>query len=356
MGDWKPSGAAFEQLVSDQPGPPDPSTPYPFFLASPLEGPAEALGDPAEWSAEWKWDGIRAQLIRRDGRRFLWSRGEDQLTGRFPEIEEPADQLPEGTVIDGEILAWRDATPLPFAVLQQRIGRKRVGPKVLARAPAALLAYDLLEDAGEDVRSWPLHRRRERLGELIDELDSERIRLSDQVFAETWDKLAEQRDSARERGVEGFVLKRRDSPYRVGRRRGDWWKWKVDPYTIDAVMIYAQPGHGRRSNLYTDYTLALWTDDNQLVPIAKAYSGLDNREISELDRWIRRNTVERYGPVRAVEPVQVFELAFEGINPSSRHKSGIALRFPRIARWRRDLSAGEADRLSEVRRLLPDDL
>jgi len=359
MGGWQPTPNRFRALLSeetddDRGG----ATPYPFFLASPLESEPDSLGAPDQWHAEWKWDGIRAQLVRRDGEHFLWSRGEELLNGRFPEIEQAAEELPDGTVIDGEIMAWRDddqATdggPLPFSVLQTRIGRKKVGAKTLAKAPAVLLAFDLLEDGGEDLRNAALEDRLARLQRHVLGRGGA-IRPSAPVRFEDWSELPELRASSRERGVEGLMLKRVDSPYRVGRRRGDWWKWKVEPYTFDGVLLYAQPGHGKRSNLFTDYTFAVHSGSG-LVPVAKAYSGLTNEEISELDRWIRSHTRERFGPVRSVEPLHVFELAFEGIARSSRHKSGIALRFPRIHRWRRDLGVDDADRLEDLERLLPD--
>lgn len=354
MGRWQPTPEAFQALVAgENDGEPDPATPYPFFLASPLEAEPASLGAAGEWHAEWKWDGIRAQLIKRRGADFLWSRGEELLNGRFPEIESAADSLPDGTVLDGEIMAWDDAAaaPLPFSVLQTRIGRRKPGAKTLARAPCVLLAFDLLELDGEDLRERPLRERLERMRNVVNSLASG-IRCPDPVDFDDWQALPELRASSRERGVEGLMLKRADSPYRVGRKRGDWWKWKVEPYTFDGVLLYAQPGHGRRSNLFTDYTFAVHGPDG-LVPVAKAYSGLTQKEIDELDRWIRQNTKERFGPVRSVEPTHVFELAFEGIARSTRHKSGLALRFPRIHRWRRDLDIAGADRLEDLERLLP---
>ncbi|NBB92758.1 MAG: ATP-dependent DNA ligase [Gammaproteobacteria bacterium] len=354
MGDWQPTPGFFRQLLADEADADlDISRPYPFFLASPLESDPARLGPAEAWRAEWKWDGIRAQLIRRDGQTFLWSRGEERLDGRFPEFEREAESLPDGTVLDGEIMAWRDG-PLPFAVLQRRIGRKKVGRKTLETAPTAFLAYDLLEMDGEDQRDAVLDERIRRLQTLFDAHPGQRIFRPESVDFEDWDDLPALRASARERGVEGVMLKAADSPYRVGRKRGDWWKWKVEPYTFDGVLLYAQPGHGRRSGLFTDYTFAVHQAD-ALVPVAKAYSGLTQEEIEELDRWIRAHTTDRFGPVRAVEPLQVFELAFEGITRSPRHKSGIAMRFPRIHRWRRDLSVKDADSLDELERLLPDE-
>jgi DNA ligase-1 len=351
MGDWQPTPENFRALLAPEGADADDhGRPYPFFLASPLETEPASLGHAVDWHAEWKWDGIRAQLIRRGGVHYLWSRGEELLNGRFPEIETAAGSLPDGVVVDGEIMAWRDDEPLPFSVLQTRIGRKKVGRRTLDRAPAVLLAFDLLEHGGDDLRDRSLRERRERLGELV-ATAGDGIRLSAPVEFDDWRSLPALRASSRERGVEGLMLKRLDSPYRVGRTRGDWWKWKVEPYTFDGVLLYAQPGHGRRSNLFTDYTFAVRHGD-ELVPVAKAYSGLNQEEIEELDRWIRSHTRERFGPVRSVEPVHVFELAFEGIARSGRHKSGIALRFPRIHRWRRDLGVDDADRLEDLERLL----
>ncbi|HIZ51889.1 MAG TPA: cisplatin damage response ATP-dependent DNA ligase, partial [Candidatus Pseudomonas excrementavium] len=302
-----------------------------------------------EWLAEWKWDGIRAQLIARPGGIWLWSRGEEPMGGRFPEVEEAALALPE-VVLDGELLAW-DEQVLPFSQMQRRIQRKAIGPKLLKEVPVVFLAYDLLEYRGEDWRQHPLEERRSALEAVLEETAQPALRLSPMTDASDWPTLATIRESSRERRVEGLMLKRRASPYRSGRVRGDWWKWKIDPLTIDAVLLYAQPGHGRRANLYTDYTLAV-RDGENLVPIAKAYSGLTDKEIQQLDHWIRRNTIEKFGPVRSLKPQQVLEIAFEGIQPSPRHKSGIALRFPRIVRWRQDKPVEEADTLDQVKELL----
>ncbi len=354
MGTWEPSGAFFEALLSPDDGEADVSRPYPFCLASPLDGEEipDDLGGADRWQVEWKWDGIRAQLVRRGGTTFLWSRGEDLITERFPEVRDAAACLADGTVLDGEILAWdAEAGVMDFGALQRRIGRKRVGAKLLAEVPVVFLAYDLLEHRGEDIRHRPMDERRAALLEALPD-GAAALRLSPVLDAGDWSGYAALRAESRERRVEGLMLKALDSPYGTGRRRGLWWKWKVEPHTVDAVMIYAQPGHGRRANLYTDYTFAVWREDD-LVPIAKAYSGLDNDEIRELDRWIRRNTVERFGPVRSVRPEHVFEIAFEGINASSRHKSGVALRFPRIARWRRDLAIRDADDIESVKALVP---
>lgn len=350
MGHWQPDAEHFRHLLDPEDHGEDASRPYPFFLASPLAGDPQTLGPRQDWLAEWKWDGVRGQLLRRAGGCYLWSRGEDLMAGRFPEIEAAADSLPEGTVLDGEILAWEGQAPLPFDVLQKRINRLKPSPAMQRKAPVIFLAYDLLEQQGEDLRALPLQHRRERLEQLLGTRD-DALRLSRPLAGECWQVLAERREQALSMGTEGLMLKRLGSPYRIGRTRGDWWKWKIAPLTIDAVLLYAQPGHGRRSNLFTDYTFGI-RDGDALVPIAKAYSGLDNSEIEQLDRWIRRHTTERFGPVRAVEAAQVFELAFEGIARSPRHKSGIALRFPRIARWRRDLAPRDADSLEQVRALL----
>ena len=349
MGDWMPSADWFARLGGAAPQTADPSQPYPFFLASPLDAPAESLGDIQEWLVEWKWDGIRAQIIRRGGQSWIWSRGEELITLRFPEVAAATTHLPDGTVIDGEILAFSAGRPMPFSALQQRIGRQRQLAQVMRAVPVALVAYDLLEHDGADIRSRALADRRRTLETLV--AGGGVLRLSDEVNAESWAALGALREESRERGVEGLMLKRRSSEYGVGRRRGDWWKWKIDPFTVDAVLIYAQPGSGRRASLLTDYTFGVW-EAGQLVPIAKAYSGLSNEEISELDRWIRRHTRERHGPVRAVDPVHVFELGFEAIAPSTRHKSGVAVRFPRMLRWRRDKPAGEADSLDTLKKMI----
>ena len=354
MGAWRPSAEAWQALVAADTADADLSRPYPFFLAHPLPGEPEELGALDEWQAEWKWDGIRAQLIQRRGEVFLWSRGEELVTDRFPELGEAGRLLPDGTALDGELMGWRGEAPLPFAELQRRIGRKSPGARIRRLVPAALVAYDLLEWRREDVRSLPLGERRRRLGELLVSLpETPALRLSPRVEAAGWTELAAIQAAARERGAEGLMLKRLASPYRVGRVRGDWWKWKVDPYSVDAVLIYAQRGHGRRASLYTDYTFGVW-DGDALVPFAKAYSGLTDAEIREVDRFVRRHSLERFGPVRAVEPRLVFEIAFEGIRASGRHKSGVAVRFPRMARWRRDKKPEEADRLETVRQLLPE--
>ena len=352
MGNWEPSGAALTALIAPEDPAGDPSRPYPFCLASPHEGAIADLGPRQDWLVEWKWDGIRAQLIHRAGEVFLWSRGEELITGRFPEIASAARALPPGTVLDGELLAFGEGMPRPFADLQRRIGRQRKVQEVAGDVPVVFRAYDLLEDDAADIRGLPLRERRQRLLRLLKAVLENRIRVSEELDASTWEALSALRDESRARQVEGLMLKRWTSAYRPGRRRGDWWKWKIEPHTIDVVLMYAQPGSGRRASLFTDYTFGVW-HDGELVPVAKAYSGLTDQEIDELDRWVRRHTTERFGPVSAVEPVHVFELGFERIAFSTRHKSGVAVRFPRMLRWRRDKTADEADTLGTLRNLIP---
>jgi len=375
MGDWQPSAEFYARLLGQETSDADISRPYPFCLAHPLEDTPAALGDVSEWQAEWKWDGIRAQIVRRAGQTFIWTRGEELVTDRYPELAELGTRLPDGTVIDGEILPWRDGGVLTFAQLQRRIGRKTIGKKLLSDVPVILMAYDLLEWQARDIRTLPLTERRERLDALVAEMENAELRientsasdlnssffilnshlqLSPTVAADSWDDLATARERSRTLNAEGLMLKRRSSIYRVGRVRGDWWKWKINPFTVDAVLIYAQPGTGKRASLYTDYTFGVW-DGDQLVPFAKAYSGLTDAEIRQVDAFIRRNTVEKFGPVRTVKPELVFELAFEAIQRSSRHKSGIAVRFPRILRWRTDKRMEEADSLETIRALLPEE-
>jgi DNA ligase-1 len=352
MGQWEPSAQWFAQLLRADSTDTDGSKPYPFYLAQPLESAVDALGPVQDWQVEWKWDGIRCQLVRRHGQTFLWSRGEELLAGRFPEVEASAAMLPDGTVLDGELLAWRDERPLPFTELQRRINRKAVGKKLLAEVPCHLLVYDCLEHRGADVRAEPLTTRRAFAEQLVHALPaSATIGLSPVHTSTTWQDVAAARADARSHESEGLMLKRRASPYGVGRKVGDWWKWKVNPLTVDAVLVYAQAGHGRRAGLFTDYTFAIW-DGETLVPFAKAYSGLSDAEIREVDRFVKANTLEKFGPVRTVKAELVFELAFEGIQRSTRHKSGLAVRFPRIARWRQDKPAQEADTIETVRALL----
>ncbi len=359
--------------------------PYPFFLAHALQAPVDTfdtlLGAPDNWFIEWKWDGIRAQLVKRDGQIWVWSRGEELVSERFPELCELARCLPDGTVIDGEILVWKHApeTPAgelfdaastgepsadgfgvqPFALLQQRIGRKNLTAKVLQDAPVAVLAYDLLEWQGDDWRQREHRERRVQLEAVVGQCPSPQLMLSPLVSGADWQDLARQREASRALGVEGMMIKARAAQYGVGRTKdvGVWWKWKIDPYSVDAVLIYAQRGHGRRASLYTDYTFAVWDGEpgdpeRKLVPFAKAYSGLTDEEMRKVDAIVRKTTVEKFGPVRSVTPTLVFELGFEGIAASSRHKSGIAVRFPRMLRWRLDKPVEEADTLETLKELL----
>jgi DNA ligase-1 len=352
IGNWEP-GAEFWQALCRNEGNLHVAHPYPFYLASPLEGSPERLGERGGWLAEWKWDGIRGQIVRRAGQCSLWSRGEEVITERFPEIVMSAGALPDGTVLDGEVLAWLGDRVLPFARLQQRIGRSKLTAKILADIPAKFVAYDLLEFGGEDFRPRPLRERRDVLARLLHSVPASTLTMSPEMYEASWDELAVARATARARGVEGLMLKEWTSTYGAGRQRGAWWKWKIDPFVFDGVLLYAAPGHGRRSNLYTDYTFGVW-DGEKLVPIAKAYSGLTDSEIRDLDKWIRTHTQERFGTVRSVPASLVFELAFEGIAASPRHKSGIALRFPRILRWRTDKPVAEADTLNTLRQVLAD--
>jgi DNA ligase 1 len=351
MGNWEPSAEFYGSLVSHETDDADISRPYPFSLAYALDVDPDTLGAVTQWSAEWKWDGIRAQLIKRADQVFIWSRGEELITERFPELAEAANFMPSGTAIDGEILSWINNTPA-FGELQQRIGRKAVSAKMLQEVPVILMAYDLLEWEGQDVRDQPFSWRRLTLESLIaSNFHAGRFRVSPLVTGLSWDDLRNARLESRSRNVEGLVLKRLDSPYRVGRQRGDWWKWKIDPYSIDAVLIYAQRGTGKRASLYTDYTFGVW-DRDKLVPVAKAYSGLTDAEIAQVDSFVRRNTIEKFGPVRVVKPELVFELGFDGIWKSTRHKSGVAVRFPRILRWRTDKLPAEADTLETIKSML----
>ena len=364
MGNWMPETYTYQQLIQEQGAADDISRPYPFFLAYPIQETSEkqksagdlksALGDTADWQAEWKWDGIRAQLIKRNGKIFIWSRGEDLATDKFPELHPFLNELPDGTVVDGEILSFQNGQPMPFNVLQTRIGRKNLNKKILEESPVALIAYDCLEYAGNDIRNKTQSERRKILEQLQSATKYPEIfRISALIAFNTWDELATIREQSRAMIAEGIMLKRKSATYQVGRKRGDWWKWKIDPLSVDAVMIYAQKGHGRRADLYTDYTFAVW-DGDKLVPFAKAYSGLTDAEINKVDYFVKRNTLEKFGPVRTVKPELVFEIGFEGINRSTRHKSGIALRFPRILRWRHDKPKEEADTLDNLKGMLGD--
>jgi DNA ligase-1 len=376
MGHWEPTAEYFATLIDPDENETAISKPYPFFLANPLKNEPASLGVVDDWIAEWKWDGIRAQVIRRQGETFIWSRGEDLVTDQFPEVAHAASQLPDGTVIDGEILGWSETEnrPLEFNQLQRRLGRKKVGKKLLTEVPVVLLAFDLIEFGGQDIRKLSIEERQKRLQSLLvrpptphpdappDLLKTEStaatkptaIRLppavADQPVTD-WETLSTARESSKQYRAEGLMLKRRGSAYQAGRPVGDWWKWKVEPYTVDAVLLYAQRGHGRRASLYTDFTFAVWKDD-QLVPFAKAYSGLTDAELRKVDAFVRKNTKEKFGPVRSVTPELVFELAFENIQRSTRHKSGIAVRFPRISRWRHDKQPADADKLETILSML----
>ncbi len=353
MGKWIPAAETMASLFAEPEQGSRDFQPYPFYLAYQLDGSLESLGNIHDWYIEKKLDGIRGQLIVRNGQLYVWSRGEDLLTDKFPEFGPLADALPDGTVIDGEIIPWSDDRPLSFQVMQTRIGRKNLSQKSLREAPLVMVCYDLLEWKGEDIREMPMHYRRNLLETLLSSpLRHTALLLSETMPFDNWGEVALFRREARNFHCEGVMLKRKDCAYGSGRRRGNWWKWKTDPLTADGVLIYAQSGHGRRANLYTDYTFAVWDDAGTLVPFAKAYSGLTDKEIAELDAWIKRNTVDRFGPVRSVTPHHVFEIAFEGIQQSSRHKSGVALRFPRILRWRRDKKADEANTKADLLQLI----
>lgn len=380
MGDLEPTPTAYRSLLSTTGAEDQRARPYPFFLAHALDGAAEELGSLGDWAIEPKWDGIRAQGIRRGGRSYLWSRGEEPLSEAFPELMDAMALLPDGTVVDGEILVWDDEKPASFASLQRRLGRRTPSARILAEFPVTLMVYDLLEREGEDQRQAPWLERRRALEAVVgdwmdrwrafgdaaqplaqlDLFDSvvERIpppsvplRLSTLNEFCSWDSVADFVASSRDHGVEGVMLKRRSAAYGTGRAKGDWWKWKAEPMTLDLVLVAAQLGHGRRANLYTDYTFALW-DGEELKPVAKAYSGLSDEEIDRVDSFVRANITQRFGPVRGVKPELVFEIAFEGIQSSGRHKSGIALRFPRIQRWRSDLGIQDADTLEIAKSLL----
>lgn len=351
MGNWRAETTTYQELIESSNPADQLSKPYPFYLAYAVEGEVQELGDVEDWQAEWKWDGIRGQIIIRNNELFVWSRGEELVTDKFPEFQELVEALPNGTVLDGEIIPFQDGKPLSFATMQTRISRKNVSKAILKSAPIVMIAYDILEFEGQDLRETPMVERRKILEKLVQNQESEKLLISEVLELNSWEKLIEVRTKSRENNAEGLMLKRKDSTYKIGRKKGDWWKWKVDPLTIDAVMIYAMRGHGRRANLYTDYTFAVW-DGEKLVPFAKAYSGLTDKEIKRVDSFVKKNTVDKFGPVRSVTPELVFEIAFEGIAKSSRHKSGVALRFPRIHRWREDKPAKEANTMEDLNKLL----
>ncbi len=355
MGNWTPQSTTFKKLILEENEEDYLSKPYPFYLAYAVEDDfQEELEPVTQWSFEHKWDGIRAQVILRNDEVFVWSRGEELVTDKYPEFQRFLKEIPNGTVLDGEILPFSEGQIANFQELQTRIGRKYISKALLKKTPVILNAYDLLEWKGEDIRHRPFSERRELLDALIGNCNCDELGLylSETMEFDSWEKAAAERDLAREKRSEGLMLKRQDSPYLVGRKKGDWWKWKTDPFTIDAVLTYAMRGHGRRANLYTDYTFALWNGD-ELVTFAKAYSGLTDAEFRQLDAWIKKNTLERFGPVRSVTPHHVFEIAFEGIAESSRHKSGIATRFPRMLRWRKDKPIQEANTLTDLKALIP---
>jgi DNA ligase-1 len=351
MGKWNPYEITFHELINGVHVNTDNSWPYPFCLAYALEQEPEKLGDISEWQAEWKWDGIRGQIVKRNGELFIWSRGEELVTEQFPELHFLIDILPDGIVIDGEILAVQDKQVLSFSTLQQRLNRKTINKKQLEDAPIGFFVYDILEFEANDFREHPLSERRAVLEQLIGNLEESAVILSPVIDSKSWEELAELRQTSRSINSEGIMLKKLTSHYHSGRKRGDWWKWKINPYTVDAVMIYAQKGSGRRANFFTDYTFAV-RDGENLVTIAKAYSGLTDKEIKEVNSFVTRNAIEKFGPVRTVKPELVFEIAFEGIAESKRHKAGLALRFPRILRWRKDKKADEINTLEDLRQLL----
>ena len=357
-GNWDPAAISFIELMNHDGSFIDHSKPYPFYLAYSLEQDPLTLGKPSDWQAEWKWDGIRGQIIKRDDQLFVWSRGEELMTDKFPEYTLLKELLPNGIVLDGEIIPSNGPSPLPFALLQTRIGRKNITKKQLGEVPISFFAYDMLEYEGIDIRNELLEKRRARLEQLTETITlaftatlPNPLQLSPVIPFTSWDELTAIRQHSRNKGAEGLMLKRKHSVYQVGRKTGDWWKWKIDPLTIDAVMIYAQKGHGRRSNLYTDYTFAV-KDGDKLVTFTKAYSGLTDKEFAMVDDFVKKNSLEKFGPVRTVKPELVFEIAFEGIAVSKRHKSGVALRFPRISRWRKDKKADEVNTLEDLKKLL----
>ena len=351
MGNWTVENVEFDDLIFGTNINPDNSKPYPFCLAYALEKDLEDLGEPEEWFVEYKWDGIRGQIIKRNDEIFIWSRGEELVTDQFPEVAEAVKNIPGDFVIDGEILAVKEGNVLNFNELQKRLNRKNISKKMLEEIPIEIFAYDLLEIDGENLRSQPMEKRRSLLEKMFSQNEMQGFKLSEIIEFSKWDELDSIRNGARNINSEGIMLKQKNSVYHSGRKKGDWWKWKISPLTLDAVLIYAQKGSGRRSGYYTDYTFAVKKDD-QLVTIAKAYSGLTDKEIMEVSRFVTKNAIEKFGPVRTVKPELVFEIAFEGIGFSNRHKSGVALRFPRILRWRRDKTAAEIDDIENIKKLI----
>ncbi|MEP6261530.1 MAG: ATP-dependent DNA ligase [Gillisia sp.] len=355
MGNWDPEKISFDQLILEENEEDYLSKPYPFYLAYAIENEVESLGDVRDWTAEHKWDGIRSQVIIRNNELFVWSRGEELVTNKYPEFQELVGVIPNGTVLDGEILPYPGGEIGTFNDLQTRIGRKTVSKSLLEKVPVILKTYDVLEWEGKDIRDVAFAERRRILEKLHSEAGGAKfpMHLSETISFQSWEEVANERERAREERSEGLMLKRLDSPYLVGRKKGDWWKWKVAPLTIDAVLTYAMRGHGRRTNLFTDYTFGLWDEEKkELVTFAKAYSGLTDAEFRKVDAWIKKNTLERFGPVRSVVPHHVFEIAFEGVAESKRHKSGVATRFPRILRWRQDKKIEDANTLEDLKGLI----
>jgi DNA ligase-1 len=359
MGDWNPDAISFQELIVEAQQSDNLSRPYPFYLAYQVEGNPADLGDVANWRAEHKWDGIRSQTIIRGGQLYVWSRGEELVTDKYPEFKSFIGIIPDGTVIDGEIIPFLDGKLGSFNELQTRIGRKNVSAAIMKKTPVIIKAYDLLEWEGNDIRNLSFEERRNLLENLYERVKGQNspLQLSERITFSNWDEATAERERSREVNSEGLMLKRKSSPYQVGRKKGDWWKWKVEPLSIDAVLTYAMRGHGRRSNLFTDYTFALWQQTEEggreLVTFAKAYSGLTDAEFRMVDDYIKKNTVEKFGPVRSVVPKLVFEIGFEGIALSKRHKSGIATRFPRILRWRTDKQIEEANSIDDLKSLIP---
>ncbi|HEX8017944.1 MAG TPA: ATP-dependent DNA ligase, partial [Flavobacterium sp.] len=358
MGNWDPNTITFQELILDEKSSDYLSKPYPFYLAYPIEDEVDNLGNPEDWSIEHKWDGIRSQTIIRENEMYVWSRGEELVTDKYPEFKSFIGIIPDGTVIDAEILAFPEKEIGTFNDLQARIGRKTISVALLEKVPVILKVYDILEWEGQDIRNLPYSERRLLLEQLYDSIKDKtpHFQLSERVLLHSWEDVAAERMRAREMKSEGLMLKRNDSPYLVGRKKGDWWKWKIEPLVIDAVLTYAMRGHGRRSNLFTDYTFALWQNnekgEKELVTFAKAYSGLTDAEFRKVDDFIKKNTLERFGPVRSVTPQLVFEIGFEGIALSKRHKSGIATRFPRILRWRHDKKIEDANSIEDLKSMI----
>ena len=348
---WKPTQHSFQQLISNDLKDSEFCKPYPFCNAHRLEGSVELLGNVVDWQAEWQWDGVRAQFIKRESKIFIWSNVEGMLNEKLPELRDLEFILPDGTVVDAEIIAWKEGRPLPLGELHKRIGRKNVTKKIIRDIPVVIIAFDLLELNGEDLREKPLIFRYKKLSELLNKISDIRLKISPRIEADTWEELKEKREESRSRFVQGLLLKRINSPYRVERIKGDWWIWKVDPFLINAVLINAHRGNGEEMNLYKDYTFGIWSG-TELIPFTKTLSGLTYEEIKKIDLFVRENTIEKFGPVCTVKPELVFEIAFDEINKSNRHKSGFIVRSPRINRWRHDKMFKEADNLEIIKALI----